>query len=381
MENTTDILDDLVNLDFNEDEQNILDEKFKPQTQVDINEPFYKGSKIGTYIVQSLSVILGFGICIHMTEKFPDIKEFIFIGCLSLLVLWELAKRKVLKEFERIRIINKYKKVKLKRTPYLFGSIVFVGGSMVIGFFGAEHVIQKYSSHQPLQVISQIKESFESQIEEVKEEFGAASLNAFAMANRLHNESNWKGTTSKDVRNEKATLIVLGAKTDSLKLDAVQELESDMNETIFEAEKENKEVLQDHLSWCSSFGWYASLLNVLCDIILFFLLRWCFNHEDSKRKLNKKKKELQEQEPKKKQPKKKIKNDFQEQEQEYSEQEEGSWTTKNGKKAILVRMTKGKNKGNLVAKTKEDIKTNLSSQSNKKSERTKYFQELLSKFN
>lgn len=394
MENTTDILDDLVNLDFNEEEQKKLDEKFKPQTQVDINEPFYKASKISTIIVQTLSVILGFGLCIHMTEKFPDFKEFIFLSCVGLLALWELFKRTALSKIQEIRIKNKYKKVKLKATPYKIASFILVTGSMCVGFFGAEHVIKKFSKHQQLEDLEELRETYFLQISEVQEEFLSASLGQ--RIEEVAEGMKYKyGRKKGEVKSASASLLRElqkgEAQNQEAKNKAVNDLRSEMVQALNQAEEENKAIVAEHHNWCSSFGWYASIMNILCDILLIVLLRWCFNHEDNKRKLNKKKKELQEsiqgkekepfQEPvKKKEPELQ---EVKEQEQEKAPigfaKKEGSLTTKEGKKAVLVAITKGKNKGKLVAKTEKELINNINSQSNPTSERTIHLKNLLEK--
>ncbi len=391
----SDILDDLVNLDYDQDEQNKLDEKFKPQTQVDINEPFYKASKISTFIVQSLSVVLGFGACLEVAERFPDIMELIFLCCVSLLVLWELAKRTSLSKIQEIRIKNRYKKVKLKATPYFVASIFLVGGSMYIGYSGAKPVVEKFSQHQVLEDLEELRETYFASISEVQEEFLSASLaskiDTLSKGIR-YKHGKKKGELKSAGSNLVADLVELEKGHTQQKNKAVNDLRAEMAKELDQAKERNESIVSEHQAWCSSFGSYAAIGNILCDILLIILLRWCFNHEDNKRKLNRKKKELkesmneQEKEQIQEKPKKKeaVLQAVKEQEQEMNPigfgQKEGSLVTENGKEYVLLRMTKGKNKDKLVKRSKSDIKNSINSQSSTTSERTIFLKGLLEKF-
>lgn len=287
MDEITDVLDDMTNLDYNQAEHERLNKKYEPRTQVDINEPFYKGAKFSTGLAQFFSVVLGVGVCISMSEKFPEIAPIIFGGCLLLLCLWEFGKRVCLGKINEIRIINKAKKTKLSASPYVFASVLFVVGSLFSGYIGAPLVIEKFSSHEILSDIEEIKELAFIVVGNHKEVFTGQKLEAFAMAASLHNQSNWKGTTSKDVRGQKADLIVLGSSKDSLLNNAVLATNERMHKDIDKATGLNEEIVKEHKEWCYSFGLYASIGNIFLDLILIILMRWCSNHEDRKRKENK----------------------------------------------------------------------------------------------
>ena len=293
-EEITDVLDDLTSLDYDQEEQSKLEEKYKPRTQVDVNEPFYNGSYWTIAITQFFSVLLGLGLCINLASKFPQVGALIFLITLVLLILWEFAKRKVLSKIDEIRIINKSKKVKLSAKPYALAAVFLVVGSMGAGYIGAPEVIEEFSRHEPLAMIEDIRGNFEVQIEGIKKEFKGQKIEAFSLAAKLHEESNWRGTTSKDVRKEKAKLILLGASKDTVLNTAVLDITEDMNEAVKVASIDNKKITDEHKEWCYSFGLYASIGNILLDVILIILCRWMSSHEDRKMKLNKKKKELQE---------------------------------------------------------------------------------------
>jgi hypothetical protein len=392
---TTDILDDLANLEFNESEQEKLDNKFRPETQVDINEPFYIASRNASFVVQCISVILGFGACVELAEKFPEYKEIVFLSFVGVLAGWEYYKRRFLSKIQEIRIKNKYKKIKLSSTPYKIASFILVAGSMAIGYHGAEPVIKKLSQHSPLQNIEELREGFFQQISEVQEEYLSASLGGkidTLSKGIRYKYGKKKGELKSAGSNLVADLVEVEKEHIEQKNKAVNDLRAEMVQAMDEAKANNKEIVSTHEGWCSSFGLYASLGNILCDILLIILLRWCFNHEDSKRILNRKKKELQEslqvkekeqfQEPAKK---KEVEvQAVKEQEAESNPigfgKKEGSLTQKNGQPAVLVSITKGKNKGKLVAKTRTELENNINSQSNPLSPRTMHLKSLLEKF-
>jgi hypothetical protein len=293
----SDILDDLANLEFCENEQKQLDEKFKPQTQVDINEPFYRASRNSSFVVQAISVILGFGACLEVSERFPDYKVIVFFAFVGLLVGWEYYKRRFLSEVQKIRIKNKYKKIKLKSTPYLIASAFLVSGSMAIGYYGAVPVIEKLSQHKELENIEDLEESYFLQIAEVQEEFLSASL-----ANVIDSVKTGifytHGRKKGELKSSGASLFKELQKGESKNIEQKNEaliaLRSEMNEEVKNAKDRNKVIVSEHKAWCKTFGKYSALGNIICDILLMILLRWCFNHEDSKRILNRKKKELKE---------------------------------------------------------------------------------------
>lgn len=287
MDDITDILDDQTNLEVDEKEQARLDKIYQNRTQVDINEPFYKGSKAMTHLAQFGSVILGIGVCIRMAEKFPDIAPIIFGGCLLLLCLWEFAIRCCLHKINQIRIINKSKKIKLSSSAYRCAAAFLVSGSLASGYIGAPHVIEKFSSHEILKDIESIRVNAALIMDNHKEIFTGQKLEVFAMAALLHKESSFKGVTSRKVRTQKADLIVIGAGKDEKLNNAVTSTTERMNKDIDKATDSNEEIVKEHKEWCSSFGAYASLGNLFLSLALFVLMRWCSNHEDRKRKENK----------------------------------------------------------------------------------------------
>jgi len=391
----TDILDDLSNLQVDEAEQIKLNEKFKPQTQVDIDEPFYKAAKLAMIFVQSVSAILGIGICIHMSNKFPQIKELIFAAFFALVVCWEFLKRGALNKLQEIRIKNRTKKVKLKAKPYRLAAFCFVAGSMGMGFFGAPEVFKEFSVHAALEDIEEIREGFFSQISEVQEEFLAASLSGkidTVTSGLMYKSGKKKGEIKSSAA---ATLKILQegqTKANTQKNEALSELRQEMNESIAIAKVNNEVIIQTHENWCKTFGLSAAFGNLICDFILLLLLPWCFNHEDRKRKLNEKKKELQnstqekEKEPRKENTKKKEHDNQQVEEKETEKnpigygKKEGSFSTENEEKTVLLEMKKGKNKGKLVRKTEQNIKDLISNASNPKSERTIFLKSILKQF-
>ena len=292
MEDLTDILDDLTNLDFDQAEQDKLTEKFKKRTQTDINEPFYVGSKWAINISQLLSIVLGFGVCLHMAVKFPSISAAIFIICFIGLILIEIGKRKALGRLNEIRLINKTKKVKLSSKPYFVAACLLFSMSIVSGYIGGPEVIKKFSEHKTLEVIGDIKADFMGLIAEYKRDFKEQKMEAFALASNLHKESNWKGTTSRSVRKQKASLVLLGAKKDSLLNVVVLNVKQSMDNAVIKASDSNSKIVGAHNSWCNSFAWWACGCVVFIDVLLAVLLSWMYGHEYRKLKENNNKDKL-----------------------------------------------------------------------------------------
>jgi len=114
------------------------------------------------------------------------------------------------------------------------------------------------------------------------------------MAAKLHEESSWLGKTSREVRGQKADLVVLGAQTESKKLDASVSITKDMNAAILEAERGNEVIVKEHKEWCSSFAWWAVIAVLVFDGVLIVLSRWMANHEHRKIKENKVKRDIKE---------------------------------------------------------------------------------------
>jgi hypothetical protein len=133
------------------------------------------------------------------------------------------------------------------------------------------------------------------QMDEVREDFGSASLMFFGKADSLHINNSWRGKTSREVRGEKAELEVLGAKTEASKLSELQGIKEDMNTAILKAEGDNEEIVKEHKVWANSFAWFAVLFVFILDGLLVWLSYWMTNHEARKIKENKVKKELKEQ--------------------------------------------------------------------------------------
>ena len=292
MEDLTDILDDLTNLDFNEDEQRLLDEKYKNRTQVDINEPFYKGSKFTVNLTQLLSIVLGLGVCMYVGDKFKSIYIPAFSITFLLLIFIEIGKRFSLGKVDEIRIINKGKKTKLTSKPYLIASLFFVAVSMVSGYYGSGFLIKELTTHGTLIEIDSIMFRFDKELDKYTKEYTSQKKEAFALANQLHKQSNWKGNTSKEVRVQKANLIQLGAKKDSLLNEVKVSITEDKNKELGIAKETNNKLIEDHKEWCYSFGWFFCLFAIFLDIVLRTLSRFNHNHEDRKRKENRAKKKL-----------------------------------------------------------------------------------------
>lgn len=294
MSDNIEVLDDMTDLEYCQEEDTSLSKKYKNTTQSSINEPFFKGSKIAREVLQFGSVILGFGICLHMASKFPSIKEVIFFGCLVALVLIEFGKRKALEKINTIRIINKSRKRKLKSTPYAIASFIFVALSLGSGYFGSSEVIEYYSEHKPLAMIDSVMSKFNNQIATIGGKFDSTSSSSFAMAAKLHEESSWLGKTSREVRGQKADLVVLGAQVNSKKLDASVSITKDMNTAVLDAKKNNDTIVKEHKEWCASFAWWAVIFVLIFDGVLIVLSRWMANHEYRKLKENKVKKDIKE---------------------------------------------------------------------------------------
>ena len=293
MEDYTDVLDEMINLDYDEDEQKKLDEKFKPKTQVDINEPFYKGAMVIVRISQILSVTLGIGVCLHMAEKFPSFAPIIFGVCLILLCVNEVFKNMAITEISSIGIINEGKSVKLSSKPYRTALFFLVAFSVATSFIGGPVVIKKFSEHKPLIILDSIRYKFMAEIENHKKEFTSQKAEAFAVAANIHEQSSYAGKTSKEVRDEKAKILVLGVGKDSLMNSVVLSTSSKMDIELSNAENENKAIVKEHSNWCEDTGKMSSFIAVGLDLIVFILLGWCINHQSRKRKENKNKKELQ----------------------------------------------------------------------------------------
>lgn len=296
MSDNIEILDDMTDLEYCQEEDTSLSKKYKNTTQSSVNEPFFKGSKVAREVLQTGSVILGFGICLHMASKFPSIKELIFFICLVGLVLIEVGKRYALEKINTIRITNSLysRKRKLKATPYIVSSVIFIALSLGSGYFGSSEVIEYYSEHEPLTMLDSVKAKFNRQIALISTNFDSTSSSSFAMAAKLHEQSSWLGKTSREVRGQKADLVVLGAQTQSKKLDASVSIAKDMNTAVLDAKKKNDVIVKEHKEWCSSFAWWAVIAVLVFDGVLIVLSRWMANHEYRKINENKVKKEIKE---------------------------------------------------------------------------------------
>lgn len=296
MENSeiVDILDDLTNLDFNESENDKLSNKFRNRTQVDINQPFYVGSGIAINLSQFLSIVLGFGLCLHMAEKFPSVSQLIFILCLIGLVLVEIGKRTSLGKVNEIRLINRTKKSKKKLTakPYAIAYVFFIGASIYSGFVGGPAVIREFSEHKPLKLIEEIKKDFIQIMDKGKAEIVSQQIRTFAMAGQLHKESSWRGTTSRDVRKQKADLVLMAAAKDSVINNIVLGSTKDMNAAVLKATAINDKIVKEHDDWCDTFAWWAVICVVFLDIVLTVLCSWRYEHEYRKLTENKAKERI-----------------------------------------------------------------------------------------
>jgi hypothetical protein len=293
MEDLNNILDDLVDLDINESELKRLDSKYKNRTQTDIQEPFYQGSKFTVNLTQFLSIILGFGACLYFAEWFPDYYIPIFSLCIGFLVFIEWGKRATLNKIDEIRIINRSEGKSLKSKPYFYASIFFVLMSMGSGYIGSPHLIKELSKHGDLINIDSINFKFEDQIVGLLNDMKSQKTEAFALAAKLHNESSYEGVTSRRVRKQKADLIVLGAKKDSIATSEKSKLIKSREEAIIQANEVNQETIKQHKEFCYSFGWFFILVAIGLDVVLRILTRFNSNHEDRKRRELKKKLDLQ----------------------------------------------------------------------------------------
>jgi len=279
--NIVDLLDDLTDLDFNEEENDKLSNKFRNRTQVDIDNFFYIGAGWGINTSQFISIVLGFGLCLHMADKFPTVSKLIFALCLIGLILVEVGKRTSLGKINEIRLINRAKKSKKKLTakPYLIAYCFFIGASIYSGFIGGPQVIREFSEHKPLKLIEEIKKDFIQIMDKSKAEIAAQQIRTFAMASNLHKESSWKGTTSRDVRKQKADLVVMANSKDSVINNIVIGSTRDMNAAVLKATTINDEIVKAHDDWCDTFAWWAVIGVFFLDIVLTVLYSWMCGHE------------------------------------------------------------------------------------------------------
>lgn len=292
MEDITDVLDDMSNLTINEKEQDKLNDKLKNRTQVDIDEPYYKASVGAAASLQVLSIILGFGFCLHTSIKFPQFSYYIFGACAGVLCLLELWKRQCINKINEVRIINMRKKVKLSAKPYRVTLGFLWAASICTSVVGGPEIIHYYSSTGPLIELDSIGAKFEREISQISEQFSTSSSNAFSFAQKLHDESSWLGKTSKEVRDEKAKLVVLGQQADSSKISVILDFKKDKNKAIAEATKTNDVQIKEHKDWCNNTGAIAILIAIILDLFVWFFIKWNYNHEARKRDENKNKKKL-----------------------------------------------------------------------------------------
>ena len=167
-----------------------------------------------------------------------------------------------------------------------------------------------------------------------------------------------------------------------------------------EKKAENKVMQSDHIAWCSTFGQNLSILSIFFVLAFLLSFGWCqwferFEHEENESILSQEQELPKEKETVKKKKKKKnqtptnIKKEAsgmqvafassKEKEKNNSknqEKKEGYFCKEN--QTVLVRMTKGPNKGKLVAKDKTGIKNAIGNGS--PGRRTDYFKELLKNF-
>ena len=182
---------------------------------------------------------------------------------------------------------------------------------------------------------------------------------------------------------------------------------------LHKAQQENKELKAKHFAWCNSFGQnlsFFSIFFVLCFLLSFAWCSWFVRFEmeengsilkesdkrtkepykePQKKKKKEKKKNFQAdlEEPQKKKKKEKKKN-FQVDLEEVKEnniqtifatqKKEGYFNKEN--QTVLVLLTKGKNKGNLVEKEKKDIKNYINNASSQTTKRVIFFKSLLQNF-
>jgi hypothetical protein len=265
MENITEILDDMSQLEYNEEEQKRLEEKFKPKTQVEVNEPFFKGAAIARRIIQCMSVISGLGVSLYFGEKFPSLFWPIVLFTGFILVLIEVAIEMSLDKHNSIRIQNKSRTVKINAKIYALALLPLMACSGSASFVGWPVVVEQLSKHEPLAILDSVRAEFKTAIAANEFKFAAQKKDIEAQIADIDTSMRWKGIIIKDAQSTFAKLQEKATEKDDLMNAANEVIAFQMREAEM-----------------------SVFLYGLLVILSFFMS----NHENAKRKENNNKKEL-----------------------------------------------------------------------------------------
>jgi len=292
MENLTELLDDMSQLEYNEEEQKRLEEKFKPKTQVEVNEPFFKGAAIARRIIQCMSVISGLGVSLYFGDKFPSLFWPIVLFTGFILVLIEVAIEMSLDKHNSIRIQNKSRTVKINAKIYALALLPLMACSGSASFVGWPVVVEQLSKHEPLAILDSVRAEFKAAMAANEFKFAAQKKDIEAQITDIDTSMRWHGIIIEEAQETYAKLQEKATEKDDLMNAANEVIEFQMKEAEMRALKDNQHILKDHKDFCSHFGWFAAGLSVLLYGLLVVLSFFMSNHENAKRKENNNKKEL-----------------------------------------------------------------------------------------
>lgn len=293
MENLTELLDDMSQLQYNEEEQKRLEAKLGPKTQVEINEPFYKYSLFTRRLIQALSITSGIGVSLYFGEKFPDLFWIIFGGALIILASVEYAIEMSLEKANAVRIQNKTRTIKINAKIYSVALAPLMMISASASFIGWPVVVDQLSTHEQLSVLDSVRAEFLTGIAANEFRFAAQKKNLQDQITDIDTSMRWRGIIIEEAQGTYAKLqSELSEKDKELNAEN-RKIQDAMGKAVAASVAQNKEILKEHKKFCSNFGWIAACSSVVLYGLLLLLSLFISNHEEGKRRENKNKAELE----------------------------------------------------------------------------------------
>jgi len=271
---TTDDIDLLV---LSEDEKlNVekLQGIYKDVTYVQAMRGFYDGCKIGKKFLAVLSVILALGTPLLFAEKMPSISAIVFFIGVCILVGIEFAKEKTLKNMNKIRIVNKKKKVQIPTKRLYLAFITLMCFDVSFGFFGSSHIVDTLMPVQGIVETSSLDTVFAKREALDTMQLYNSKASFVAKAAEIHTKNHWQGVTVKDARAAQLEMEVRAAKVQDSILSVLAVISADKRIAVNELKAKNEAIFKKHTSFCYGLGWVAAIIATLINLFLVVLSKW-----------------------------------------------------------------------------------------------------------
>lgn len=275
MKTTT--IDEIDLLVLSEDEKlNLekLQEVYKDVTYVQAMRGFYDGCKRWKKYLAGLSVILALGTPVLLAEKMPEIALIVFTVLVAVLVGIEYTKERVLVNMNKIRIVNKKKKVRIPTKRLYLAFFTLMCLDVCFGFFGSSHIVNRFLPVKGVVEISSLDTVFAKREAMDTMQLFNSKASFIAKAAEIHEKNQWLGVTVKDARQAQLDMENRAAKVQDSILAVLSVIGAEKRQAASELKAKNEAIIKEHNLFCYGLGWIVAIAATLLNFFLVVLSAW-----------------------------------------------------------------------------------------------------------